>query len=180
MVDKDSLQGYSWQETLYYGVNNSKLVLALLSETYIDSVMCNEEFAVALSQHQSEKFRTHLLPIWTSKNKLDSIVTLKMLNSMKSMFSVLKILVPTFTHPHAEDLDQVLTNVSICQELLTLFINPILFKDMPRQLSSVMVWFFIFWKDLQILFSKYISNWMECILKNEVYILAGVGQPDYL
>ena len=47
------LEGESWQQSLYLAIDNSKCVIALLSNDYLDSVVCNEELYLATAKHLS-------------------------------------------------------------------------------------------------------------------------------
>ena len=43
--------GKSWQRTLYHSIDGSRCMLALISEPYLKSAVCQEEFALAQAKH---------------------------------------------------------------------------------------------------------------------------------
>ena len=50
----DRLVGALWQQTLYHAVDASRCVVALLSDDYLQSAMCTEEFNLALAKHMEK------------------------------------------------------------------------------------------------------------------------------
>ncbi|KAF6028331.1 hypothetical protein EB796_013356 [Bugula neritina] len=62
-VDRQELQtGGSWQQKLYHAVESSHMTLALLSQSYFNSKMCNEEFRLSLARHFTDS-DFHLIPL---------------------------------------------------------------------------------------------------------------------
>ncbi|XP_063963013.1 uncharacterized protein LOC129270950 [Lytechinus pictus] len=56
--------GKSWQRTLYHSIDGSRCMLALISEPYLKSAVCQEEFALAQAKHfQKGKQHLQLIPI---------------------------------------------------------------------------------------------------------------------
>lgn len=45
--------GQSWQQSLYQALDSAKCVIALVSNDYLESVVCNEELNVASAKHLS-------------------------------------------------------------------------------------------------------------------------------
>ncbi|CAH1799149.1 unnamed protein product [Owenia fusiformis] len=62
--DRNELKtGGAWQQTLYEGIDNTSVVITLLSPDYIKSAVCQEEYNLALTKYLSEDYETELLPI---------------------------------------------------------------------------------------------------------------------
>jgi len=53
--------GGSWQQKLYHAVESSHMTLALLSQSYFNSKMCNEEFRLSLARHFTDVSISQLL-----------------------------------------------------------------------------------------------------------------------
>ena len=47
------ITGKAWQRTLYHSIDGSRCLLALVSENYIKSPVCQEEYNLALAKHCS-------------------------------------------------------------------------------------------------------------------------------
>jgi TIR domain len=63
-LDRKELNtGVSWQQELYDALDNCRMVVALLSEPYIDSKVCKEEFNIAVFRHR-EASEAVLFPIF--------------------------------------------------------------------------------------------------------------------
>ena len=45
--------GKAWQRTLYHSIDGSRCLIALISESYIRSAVCQEEYNLALAKHCS-------------------------------------------------------------------------------------------------------------------------------
>lgn len=60
--------GYAWQATLYSALSNSSLIVAFVSENYLKSKMCQEEFSIGSSQFTSCEYDSHLVAV-----QLDSL-----------------------------------------------------------------------------------------------------------
>ncbi len=45
--------GTGWQRTLYHSIDGSRCLLALVTENYIKSPVCQEEYNLALAKHCS-------------------------------------------------------------------------------------------------------------------------------
>eukprot|EP00111_Clytia_hemisphaerica_P017752 TCONS_00052511-protein len=80
--DQDELKaGHSWQSKLYHSIESSRIVIALISKTYLQSKVCQEEFNLAQSlsmdhtlPHSLRLFRVRLedfqeLPLWCGSKK---------------------------------------------------------------------------------------------------------------
>lgn len=57
------IAGFAWQSTLYSALSNSSLVVAFVSEDYLKSKMCQEEFAIASSQLASREYDSQLVMV---------------------------------------------------------------------------------------------------------------------
>ncbi|XP_072037364.1 uncharacterized protein [Amphiura filiformis] len=55
--------GKSWQRTLYHSIDGSRCLLALISENYIKSPVCQEEYNLALAKHCSMDGSLKLIPL---------------------------------------------------------------------------------------------------------------------
>ncbi|XP_030852601.1 uncharacterized protein LOC100890762 [Strongylocentrotus purpuratus] len=64
--------GKSWQRTLYHSIDGSRCMLALISEPYLKSAVCQEEFALAQAKH-FQKGKQHLQLVPISLEDLDTI-----------------------------------------------------------------------------------------------------------
>ncbi|XP_030851966.1 uncharacterized protein LOC100888822 isoform X2 [Strongylocentrotus purpuratus] len=64
--------GKSWQRTLYHSIDGSRCMLALISEPYLKSAVCQEEFALAQAKHCA-KGKQHLQLISICLDDLDTI-----------------------------------------------------------------------------------------------------------
>ena len=47
------LSGNTWQETLYAAIERAKIVVAFISDSYIQSSICREEYNIALARYIS-------------------------------------------------------------------------------------------------------------------------------
>ncbi|KAF6029743.1 hypothetical protein EB796_011951 [Bugula neritina] len=62
-IDRQQLHtGGSWQQKLYHALESSHMTLALLSQSYFNSKMCNEEFRLSLARHFTDS-NFHLIPL---------------------------------------------------------------------------------------------------------------------
>ncbi|KAK6181428.1 hypothetical protein SNE40_009276 [Patella caerulea] len=53
--DKSELTtGSVWQKSLYEAIDNSNIIIAMISEAYIKSTVCREEYNIALARHLSQ------------------------------------------------------------------------------------------------------------------------------
>ena len=48
------ITGATWQKTLYHAIDRSRCFIALQSQGYKDSVVCNEEFNLALAKYHAK------------------------------------------------------------------------------------------------------------------------------
>ena len=55
--------GFAWQASLYSALSNSSLVVAFVSEDYLKSKMCQEEFAIASSQFAAREYDSQLVMV---------------------------------------------------------------------------------------------------------------------
>ncbi|XP_050404793.1 uncharacterized protein LOC126820737 [Patella vulgata] len=61
--DKSELTtGSVWQKSLYEAIDNSDIVIAMISEAYIKSTVCREEYNIALARHLSQ-YDIHFIPV---------------------------------------------------------------------------------------------------------------------
>lgn len=60
---KELRVGTSWQLALYDALQNAQVVVAFLSESYTQSAMCQEEFALSIMRYCIPGASMHLLPI---------------------------------------------------------------------------------------------------------------------
>ena len=65
-------KGGSWQQKLYDSLECSAMVIALLSDAYMKSKMCNEEFRLSVARHYTEVCYVSRLRL----SKIDSIAGL--------------------------------------------------------------------------------------------------------
>lgn len=49
-----------WQKSLYYSLDAVKCVVALVSPSYMSSVVCQEEFNIAMYRSQNKASISHL------------------------------------------------------------------------------------------------------------------------
>ncbi|XP_071792783.1 uncharacterized protein [Asterias amurensis] len=55
--------GSAWQRTLYHSIDGSRVMLALISNKYLSSAVCQEEYNLALAKHCSESSTLKLIPL---------------------------------------------------------------------------------------------------------------------
>lgn len=79
---KELIAGSSWQQEIYEAIDNSRLVLTLISPTYLSSSVCKEEYNIAVFRHR-ESDKEVLIPIYLYNSNLPTYMKLVQYNDCR-------------------------------------------------------------------------------------------------
>ncbi|ELT94093.1 hypothetical protein CAPTEDRAFT_227952 [Capitella teleta] len=87
--DNEELKsGDNWQKTLYESIDSSRCMLALLSEDYFRSDVCNEEFSIAMALHFAREKNLELIVVLQDDAaSVDSLTCLHPIRCSEKNFS---------------------------------------------------------------------------------------------